>query len=81
MSHFKIIETEVLLPDVLLHRDRYEDGTEFVEIKAIGIIDGDNEMFAVEKVTFECPRSAIAFIRDFSTTTANEWCKKNSITY
>ena len=40
MLQFRIIETSANYPDVLLHRDRDENGKETVQIKAIGIIEG-----------------------------------------
>lgn len=81
MKHFIIIKTSAKYPDVLLHRDRNDDGEELVKIKAIGEVDGTEDMFAEETIIFSSPESAINFIADFSKTSAEEWCKKERITY
>jgi hypothetical protein len=80
MLQFRIIETAKKYPSVLLHRNRDEDGVETVEIKAIGIMDGQEDMFAEESITFSCYHSACRFIEDFSKESAEQWCEKESIT-
>lgn len=79
--NFKIIETDYLYPDILLYRNRDEEGNEMVNILTIGEIEGDTEMFAGETISFENHQSAKNFIRDFSKESANEWCKENKISY
>lgn len=78
--HYKIVETGSGYPDVLLHRDR--DGTgEFVRILAVGIVSGDENMFAIERVDFENYTTAIRFIKDFSKLSAEQWCTEQGIDY
>lgn len=79
--HFKIIETSTQLPDVLLHRDRDENGQEMVKILAVGKIGEDENMFAIEQIEFENVESAISFIRDYSKTSAEKWCQKQEVAY
>lgn len=78
--HYKIVETGSGSPDVLLHRDRDDEG-EFVRIFAIGIMEGEINMFAIERVDFENYTTAIRFIKDFSKLAAEEWCLKQGIDY
>lgn len=77
--NYKIIVTSQELPDVLLHRDKDEE-TEVVHMKAIGFIDGEPDMYAVETVYFDSAKSAIGFVRDYSVESANEWCAEFGIT-
>lgn len=84
MNNFRIISTDYSspdVPDVLLYRDRNEDGLEMVNILAIGRIDNEDDMFAIESVTFEDYKSALNFINDFSVESAIKWCKKQKIYY
>jgi hypothetical protein len=78
--HYKIIETEIGIPDVLIHRDRDEKG-EYVRIFAIGLMEGRDNMFAIERVDFENYTTALRFIKDFSWQSAEEWCIKQGIDY
>lgn len=79
--NFKIIETSVLMPDVLLYRDREESGKEEVKIMAIGIVGSDEDMFAIETVQFDTCEMAKRYINDFSQKSAELWCQKENITY
>lgn len=81
MEHFRIIGTDHKKPDVLIYRSRNEEGGESVIIRAIGIIDGKENMFAEEEVRFDTFELACRFISDFSVKTANDWCEKEGITY
>lgn len=79
MKHFKILETSSVFPDVLIRRDRNENGDEYVEISAIGVIDDIEDMYAIEKVLFEDNLSAISYIKHFSVEAAEDFCKRNKI--
>jgi len=79
--NFKIIETEHDLPDVLLFRDRYENGEEIVNILAIGVIEDCDDMFAESQVIFDSSDLAKSFIRDFTQKSAINWCVQNKISY
>jgi len=79
--NYKIIETGYELPDVLLHRDRNDDGEEIVQIKAIGFYDGADNMFCIEDITFNSECSAQRFIKDFTLESAESWCTDNQIKY
>jgi len=79
MANFKIINTSPKYPDILLYRDRDEDGGEIVEIKTIGIIDGEDDMFACETVNFQSSLLACSFINDFSKKSADDWCESENI--
>ncbi|MGN6530484.1 MAG: hypothetical protein ACTHK0_01865 [Ginsengibacter sp.] len=81
MQHFKIIETENEYADVLMYRDRNEDGKEIVRIMAVGIIDGEENMFADEEIQFENYKTACSFIRDFGRKAAEEWCHAQDVMY
>lgn len=81
MQHFKIIETGHDLPDVLLYRDRDEDGTEMVKIMACGIVDNEADMFAVESITFENSFTAADFIECYDMKMAEAWCNRQEIKY
>lgn len=81
MTHFKIITTTSDYPDVLLVRDRDENGEEIVRIVAVGTIDGQSNMFASSKVSFDCWQDAMDFINDFSSDSANKWCERQKISY
>jgi len=81
MLQFRIIETSASYPDVLLHRDRDENGKETVQIKAIGIIEGQEDMFAEESITFNSYHSACRFIEDFTQKSAEDFCKREGISY
>lgn len=81
MKHFRIIETGSDFPDVLLHRDRDEDGKEMVNILAIGIIGNDENMFASEEIVCKDYQTACSFIADFSKKSAEDWCKKHGVEY
>lgn len=81
MQHFKILETGHDIPDVLLHRDRDEEGTEVVKIVAIGIIDGEENMFAIEEIEFENAFTASEYIDSFTKKNAENWCKRQNVTY
>lgn len=81
MEHFRIIETSSLFPDVLLHRDRNEDGEELVKITAVGIISEDENMFAIAEVICEDYETAVNFIKDFSQKSAEKWCEKQGVSY
>lgn len=79
--NFKIIETPSLMPDILLYRNRDENGTESVNIVAIGTVDNQDETYAMETIIFENPMSAKRFIIDFSQFSAAQWCEKERISY
>jgi len=79
--NYKIIETSEKYPNVLLYRDRDENGTEFVYISAIGKIENEEDMFAFECVEFENNKTAQSFINDYSKESAEEWCEENEIYY
>lgn len=79
--HFKIVETSHEFPDVLLHRDRDDNGQEMVKILAVGKIDEDENMFAIENIDFEASDSAMSFIKDYSKTSAEKWCQKHGVYY
>lgn len=81
MCNFKIIETGSKFPNVLLYRDRNEDGQESVNILAIGIVDQTENMFACEEVVFENHISASNFIKDYSKNTAEKWCERMDVSY
>ena len=81
MQHFKILETGHDIPDVLLHRDRDEDGNETVKIVAIGIVDGTENMFAVEEIGFENAFTAAEYIESFTKKNAENWCKRQGVSY
>lgn len=79
MGNFKIIEPDSPHPDVLLHRDRNENGDEIVEIKAIGTIDGVGNMFATEQIIFQSEYTAREFIESYSEESAKSWCRRQKI--
>lgn len=79
--NFKIIETDSISPDVLLHRGRNEEGVEVVRILAIGMISNEPNMFVEDEIEFSNPDSAKNFIYDFSIESANEFCKREGIKY
>lgn len=79
--NFRIIVTQSPAPDILLYRNRNEDGTELVVVMAIGTIDKLNDMFASEVIEFENSTSAQCFITDYSKESAEAWCKYNKIKY
>lgn len=79
--NFKIIETDSLLPNVLLHRSRTEDCKESVDIIAFGQQKDIEDFIATEIIVFEDKESAINFITDYSVTSANKWCEKQDIKY
>lgn len=81
MQHFKVIETGHDLPDVLLHRDRDDNGNEIVKIFACGIIGGEENMFAIEEVSFENAFTASEFIDCFDKRRAENWCKRQEVSY
>lgn len=81
MLNFKIIETSPNFPDVLLYRDRGNDDREYVEILAVGTIDGESNMFARDEMSFGNALLASAFIRCFDKKAAEEWCELEGITY
>ena len=76
--NYRIIETTFKFPDILLHRDIDSDG-EFVKIFAIGIMEGEENMYAIEKVRFERYETASTFIDDFSNRAAEQWCTTQGI--
>lgn len=73
----KIIETTAAYPDVLL---RLSDVTGEVEISACGEVDGHTQVIT-ELVSFLSLKSACRYIKDFSATSANQWCLENEILY
>lgn len=79
--NFKIIETSVNQPDVLVYRDRNDDGEEQVIIHAFGKIDESDDMIISEVVEFENPETAMNFVKDYSAHSANEFCKRNNLKY
>lgn len=81
MQNFKIIETCCNFPDVLLRRDRDEDGVESVKILAMGVICGIEDMFATEEIKFENLHTAVDYIHSFTKTNAENWCKRQQITF
>jgi len=81
MQHFRIIETGSDYPDVLLHRDRNEDGQELVKILAVGKMENKKNMFSVEEIVCKDYHTACCFITDFSKKSAEDWCKKHGVEY
>ena len=81
MVHYKVVETGCKYPDVLIYRDRNEDGDEIVRIFACGVIDKTENMLAAEDVIFENPFSASEYIESFDKIRAENWCKRQSISY
>lgn len=79
--NFKIIETPATMPDVLLHRDIDDMGNITVEIKAIGEIDGNTDMFASEQIILPNAESAQRFIQDYSELSAGKFCQRHNISY
>ena len=76
---YRIIKTGYDIPDVLLHRDRDDEGNEVVEVKAIGTIDSNEDQFAIETVKFPNADLAFAFIRDFTKQAATDFCERNGV--
>lgn len=72
--NFKIVETASVYPNVLVYRDRNDDG-DIVIIKAFGVVDGVNDYIIEEEIAFGTPHMAIRFISDFSVESENIWCK------
>lgn len=79
--NFKIIETSHSYPDVLIVRDRDDNGKEMVNILAIGILEDLPDMFMESQVIFDSAELAKLYIKDFSEKSAELWCAKNKITY
>ena len=79
--NFKIIETSQNYLDVLLVRDRNENGKEMVNILAIGILEDLPDMFLESQVVFDSADLAKSYIKDFTQKTAEIWCKENKIKY
>lgn len=79
--NFKIIETDPEYPDVLLHRDRDENGSEIVTILAFGFAEDSDDYQVCENVFFDEPDSAQSFIRDYSKDSANKWCRIQNVVY
>lgn len=79
--NYKIIETNHECPDVLVFRDRDQQGNELVRILAVGIIDNEKDMFAADMVVFPDSETARAYIIDFTVKSAEMWCKKEGISY
>jgi len=79
--NFKIIETESQFPDVLLYRDRDSNGTELVNILAIGTLEDSDDSFASETASFDSHESAIDFIRYYTKHSANSFCKRQGIKF
>lgn len=78
---YRIIESGVDYPDVLVHRDRDEDG-DFVIIECFGKIDDEENVMAIERVSFEDHKSAKLFIQfGIDEEFVNRWCKNNNIYY
>lgn len=82
--NYKIIKTEAEYPDVLLHRDRDDNGNEAVIIKAIGTPENEpenNDHFVQETIEFGDYITAQCFIEDFSQKSAENWCGTHKIMY
>ena len=79
--NFKIIETNINHPDVLVYRDRNDDGEEQVIIHAFGKIEESDDMIISDVVEFENSETAKCFVKDYSTNSANEFCKRNNLKY
>lgn len=79
--NYKIIETGDGYPDVLLFRDRDEDGNEIVKIHALGTQGQEYEYVMTDTVHFSEKDSAKSFIRDYSIKSAEIWCETNDMTY
>jgi hypothetical protein len=79
--NYRIINTYALTPDILLYRNRDEEGIELVVIMAIGIIDKLDDMFASEIIEFENSTSAQCFITDYTKESADKWCRHHKIKY
>lgn len=81
MEHFRIIvPSSPEHPDVLIHRVASDSGKHIVEIKAIGVIDGVEDVYLLEAVSFESVEMACRYIEDFNPRSADEWVKINNIT-
>lgn len=79
--NFKIVETSHEYPDVLLRRERDENGIEYVVIEAIGYFEQMEDMFVSEVIEFESSFSCELFIRDYSEKSADKWCQLNGVFY
>lgn len=81
--NFKIIETPAEYPDVLVHRDRDENGKELVKLLAFGTIyqDDDSNAIAEETVSFVNYEAAQAFVHDFSYESAVAFRERPEIRY
>ena len=81
LVHFKIIETTENYPDVLVYRDRDEDGQEIVKIFACGILQEEENMFVSEEIVFQHYVTACVFIKNFGLEAAVSWCKRNEVSF
>lgn len=79
--NYKIVVTGSKTPDVLFFRDRDEYGNDCVEIRAIGIMEGEMDMFAIEQIAFKGAESAKLFILSVDKSYAEAWCEQQGIKY
>mgnify|MGYP000903190903 CR=1 FL=1 len=83
--NFKIIELPAEYPDVLIHRERDDDGCEFVKIRAFGTTEGSDPKTADDDVTetikIDDVDVARSIIRDFSEQSAIDFCERNDLKY
>ena len=81
MKHFRIIETGVSFPDVLVKRNRKEADNEVVEIFAIGKQEDCEDLIFFEDVIFNNSEAAISFIENFNKKQAEDFCVRNNAEY
>lgn len=79
--NYKIVETSATLPDVLVYRNLDDKGENIVVILAIGDEKGASDTFVDETVKFNSISQSKAFIRDFSTKSAEDFCNQNNLSY
>ena len=79
--NFKIIETDLDLPDVLVYRDRNDDDEDIVTVLAMGKVNEKKiEMIFSQVIQFDFPEYAKSFVRDYSRQSAIEFCKLHNLT-
>lgn len=78
--NFKIIKTGLEYPDVLVTRDRDDDG-EIVKIIAIGTINDDLDQIIETIIEFPQFEFSKAFIENFNTKLAKAFCDQHNIKY
>lgn len=79
--NFKTLNPGPKYPDVLVTRDKDENGFEIVKLIAFGKQDGESDMICSENIKFESMEMAKSFVEDFSEESAARWCKKERLKY